>query len=313
LAVTYTGNHSFDQPLSNTDANASVSANNTFYPNGFGGLPTATPDPRFLKITQILTQGYTNYDALSVQIRHSFSYGFQGQVGWTWAHDLGDTTVYNPYNLAFGYGNASIDVRNAVVSDLVWQEPHKFANKFTNAVLGGWNFGAKLFIYGGRPTSSSDSKIASQINSNGTVGTTFLATALQPLKQVCGVVTGSGNPPCYTQSEFETYGTASKIGTPIQTNFGETGPGVFRGPGYFDLDTQISKKFFLREKMNLELGAQFYNTFNHPNFSTPSVAVTSGGIGLITGDLAPPTSIYGSGQGAIVTGRVMVVSGKFNF
>ncbi len=177
-----------------------MSANNAFYPNGFAGLPTATPDPRFLKITQILTQGYTNYDALSVQIRHAFSYGFQGQFGWTWAHDLGDTTVYNPYNLAFGYGNTSIDVRNAFVSDLVWQRPRiKIANKFTNAVLGGWNFGAKLYVYGGRPTSSSDSKIAAQINSNGTVGTTFLATALQPLqRRFAASSRGSGNTPCYT-------------------------------------------------------------------------------------------------------------------
>jgi hypothetical protein len=316
LAITYAGNHSFNQPLSDSDANAFLSLTNgvnKYYGASFGGLPTVQPDPRFLKVTDILTQGYTNYDAMTTQIRHAFSYGFQGQFGFTWAHDLGDTSVYNPYNLAFGYGDASIDVRTAFVSDLVWQEPHKFANKFANAVLGGWNFGAKLYIYGGRPASSSDSKIASQINSDGTVGTTFLATALQPLPQVCGVIQGSGHSPCYTASEFETYNSTSGVATPVQTNFGETGPGIFRGPDYFDLDTQISKKFFIKEHMNFEFGAQFFNTLNHPNFSTPSVSVTSGAIGTIAADLAPPTSIYGSGQGAIVTGRVMVVMGKFNF
>ena len=78
-------------------------------------------------------------------------YGLQGQIGWTWSHALGLTTVYNPYNLAFGYGNLSIDARHAVVSDLVWQEPHKFTNPFLKAALGGWNFGWKIYIYTGRP------------------------------------------------------------------------------------------------------------------------------------------------------------------
>jgi hypothetical protein len=29
--------------------------------------------------------------------------------------------------------------------------------------------------------------------------------------------------------------------------------------------------------------------------------------------VSPPVSIYGSGQGAIVSGRVLVVTGKFSF
>ena len=91
-------------------------------------LPAA-PDPRFLTITQVLTAGYSNYDAMTVQIRHSMNYGFQGQIAWTWAHALGDSTVYNPYNLHFGYGNQGFDVRHAIVSDLIWNQPHHFANK----------------------------------------------------------------------------------------------------------------------------------------------------------------------------------------
>jgi len=35
--------------------------------------------------------------------------------------------------------------------------------------------------------------------------------------------------------------------------------------------------------------------------------------GTVTTDVSVPTSIYGSGQGAIVSGRVLVVYGKFIF
>jgi hypothetical protein len=112
-------------------------------------------------------------------------------------------------------------------------------------------------------------------------------------------------------NQFETYNSTSGVATPIQTNFGETGPNVFRGPGYFDMDNVLSKKFFIHERMNFELGAQFANTLNHPNFSNPTAAITSGSLGTTSGDVSPPTSIYGSGQGALVTGRVTVVTAKF--
>jgi hypothetical protein len=112
-----------------------------------------------------------------------------------------------------------------------------------------------------------------------------------------------------------TYNSTSGVATPVQTNFGETGPGVFRGPGYFDIDTQLSKKFFVKEKYAFEFGAQAYNTLNHPNFSNPSASVTAGStMGTATGDVGPTTSAYGSFQSAsLVSGRILVVTGRFTF
>jgi hypothetical protein len=322
LAVTYTGNHGFNQSLSNGWANAflcevsscaSLSGGvNKYYGTSFAGLPTAAPDPRFLTVTQVLTKGYSNYDALAVQVRHAFSHGFQGQMGYTWSHALGLGTISNPYDLAFGYGNQSFDRRHAVVSDLIWQEP-KFANRYLNAAAGGWTFGAKMYIFSGTPFSSSDSKINAQINSAGGFSGTFLATVIPPIASTCTAVHSSATPPCFTTSQFETYNSTSGVATPIQTNFGETGPNVFRGPGFFNLDTNVTKKFFIKEQKNVELGAEFYNTLNHPNFSNPTAAITSGTLGTTTGDISPPTSAYGSGQGALVTGRVIVVTAKFSF
>jgi hypothetical protein len=50
-----------------------------------------------------------------------------------------------------------------------------------------------------------------------------------------------------------TYNSTSGVNTPIQTNFGQTGPGVFRGPGYFDADTNLYKRFAIHERYGLEL------------------------------------------------------------
>ena len=44
----------------------------------------------------------------------------------------------------------------------------------------------------------------------------------------------------------------------------------FRGPHYFDMDLNLFKNFKIAERFNLEIGAQAFNVFNHPNFSLPN-------------------------------------------
>jgi hypothetical protein len=118
--------------------------------------------------------------------------------------------------------------------------------------------------------------------------------------------------PCMPKADFATY-PGSGISSPIQTDWGNTAPDSFRGPGYFDIDMTLQRGFAIREKYKFVFGIQAYNVLNHPNFANPSGSVTSGGFGEITGTLGPPTSIYGSFQGASVSGRVMVFTGTFAF
>jgi hypothetical protein len=65
--------------------------------------------------------------------------------------------------------------------------------------------------------------------------------------------------------------------------------------------------------MVLTLGMQTYNVLNHANFANPSGSLSSSSFGLITTTLGPPTSIYGTGQGAAVSGRLAVLTGRFTF
>jgi outer membrane receptor protein involved in Fe transport len=319
LALTYAGNHGFDQSVTNSWSNSFLLLNssgvNATYGTSFAGLPTAAPDPRFLTVSQVLAKGFSNYESGTLQLRHAFSNGFQGQVFYTWSHSLGIIGVYNPGNFNFGYGNLSIDVRSAVAGDLVWKPGHKFTNRAAAALLGGWNFGGKFYVYSGRPFSITDSRINAQVNSGGGLGT-FLATAMAPDagSHACTYISGSPGSPCFTAGQFETYAASTKVGTPVQMDFGQTGPGSFRGPGYFDIDIQTTRKFRVFEHLNFEFGAQIYNILNHPNFRNPGSNVGSpSSLGVISADYSPPASIYGSGQGAAVSGRVLELMGRFNF
>lgn len=118
------------------------------------------------------------------------------------------------------------------------------------------------------------------------------------------------NTACLTQSQFAVT-TSSNLTT--QKDWGNYQPNSFFTAGYFDLDTQFTKAARISEQMRFEIGTNIYNTFNHTNFSTPSGSVTSATLGTITSTQSAPVSIYGSGQGAIVSGRVVVLTGKLTF
>jgi hypothetical protein len=127
----------------------------------------------------------------------------------------------------------------------------------------------------------------------------------------CGRVAING--PCLPKTDFATYASNSGVASPIQTDWGNIASNSFRGPGYFDIDTNLSRRFAIREKMSLTLGIQAYNVLNHANFANPSGTLSSGSFAEITTTLGPPTSIYGTGQGASVSGRLAVLTGMFNF
>jgi hypothetical protein len=87
--------------------------------------------------------------------------------------------------------------------------------------------------------------------------------------------------------------------------------------GYFDIDSQLTRDIRVKERMVFNFGIQAYNLLNHPNFANPTTtggaSLSSSSFGLITTTLGPPTSIYGTGQGAAVSGRLLVLSGRFTF
>jgi len=313
FTLSYVGNHGYDLQESVNGNAYTAAAGVTRYGGAFGGLPTVAPDPRFVSITQYYTNGISNYDALTIQFRHTFSYGLTTQIHYTWSHALGTIAYENPLNLNGSYGSLNFDNRHQLAGDLIWTQPHKFDNQVVNALLRDWTFGSKLYLYSGAPFSVTDSKIPSQVNSAGGI--------LTPLADVLnagavGANCGAGNAinaPCLSKTSFATYSATSGVASAIQTDWGNVAPDSFRGPGYFDIDTSLQRDFKIKERATFTLGIQGYNVLNHANFANPTNALSSGAFGQITSTIGPPTSIYGSFQGASVSGRVGVVTGRFTF
>ena len=311
LTVSYVANHSYD--LAETvNANMFASATSTKnYGGPYGGLPTAAPDGRFVTVTQYYNNGISNYNSLTLQFRHAFSYGLSAQLHYTWSHDLGTIAYENPFNLNGSYGSLGFDNRHQMAGDVLWSQPFKTTNKAVNGLISGWTVGLKAYVYSGAPFSVTDSKIATSVNASGVL--TPLADVLTPsaVNTSCNANTAV-NSPCLPVTAFATY-PGSGVSTPLQTDWGNVSPNSFRGPGYFDLDGTLQRSFAIKEKIKFVFGIQAYNVFNHPNFANPSGSLTSNSFGQITSTLGPPTSIYGTGQGASVSGRLAVLTGTFSF
>jgi len=311
FTASYVANHGYDLQES---VNANMYASSTSTKNYgvfYGGLPSAPADARFVTVTQYYNNGISNSNSLTLLFRHQFSYGLTGQFHYTWSQPLGPRGYENPFNLSNSYGSLGFDSRHQVAADLLWNQPFKSSNKAVNGLISGWTLGMKMYIYSGAPFSVTDSKIATDVNASGVL--TPLADLVVP--SAFGAHCNSSNAigtPCLAKADFATY-PGSGISSPIQTDWGNIAPNSFRGPGYFNIDATLQRSFAIKEKVRFVFGIQTYNVLNHPNFANPSGSVTSGGFGTITSVLGPPTSIYGSFQGASVAGRVAVLTGTFSF
>jgi Carboxypeptidase regulatory-like domain/TonB-dependent Receptor Plug Domain len=314
--ATYAGNHGYNLLAINGFPNA-YDANTAQFPT-FGSLPLSPRDSMFTSVVQLTNAGVSSYDGVTFQFKRALARGFSGQVGYTWSHALDDvsnggsgefynggtsiTTLVSP-TASNNYSNADYDIRSSLVADFIWDTPWKFSNRGLNYVLGGWTISSKFFMRTGTPFSVTDTQLAGDLG-GGSISGTMLATFTgSHLNASCG--SSAVSTPCLNSSQFVPSGS--------ETNFGNLARNSIYGPGYHDIDTSLYKKFHFGERLSLQIGASAYNLMNHPNFAAPGHNIAAPGFGLITGTVTPPTSAYGAFQGSAVSGRVMVLTGKFVF
>ena len=239
---------------------------------------------------------------------------------------------------ALMYSNADYDVRHNLVADLTYVEPNHFQNKLVDFAAAGWTIAGKAYWRTGNPFSVINSNAENDLF-NGTnvqnVGSpgVVLADVLNnhfnhtcnslssPCFQTPGIFNGSGAilPAPAGPGGVPAAVPGDQVGNaPPQTNFGNVPRNAFFGPHYADVDVSVYKTLVHFSTAQFQIGAQAYNVLNHPNFQLPSVtgnndASNPGALGVLSGDVTPPTSPYGSFQGSAVSGRVLVVQGRLTF
>jgi hypothetical protein len=90
-----------------------------------------------------------------------------------------------------------------------------------------------------------------------------------------------------------------EIPAPANGQWGNLGRYVANGPGMYEIDSSLQKKFKLAERIALNFRAAAYNLFNNPVYKNPSAS-----IGSLTGNPPSVSGSFGKITSIINTGAV---------
>jgi hypothetical protein len=221
--------------------------------------------------------GTASYNGLIVSAEHRLSNHFMVLANYTWSHCIADlaTTelsgpIYtNPNNRRFDRGNCTgVDIRQNFNLSAVLQSP-RFASRPLQWVAGNWQLSP---IFGAR--SGNYFSVTTGVDNalNGIGG--------QRANQVLGKVYCAGK-------SITCWMSSSAFASPATGTLGNSGINSLVGPGYFDVDLALSRRFTIREKQNLEIRAEAFNIANRVNFLNPTSTTNSTNFGKILTDISP--------------------------
>ncbi len=223
-----------------------------------------------------------NFNAMQISIERRFTHGFLWQTQYMWEHAIADGSTGSGDGVSFenmacrvcDRSSSPYDIRHTMTSNWVYQLPfgqgHQFLNgpSLVSNVLGGWQLSGLITASTGRPIDITvKRKAGDMLDGN---------TKSQRPDLVPGV-------PLYPANQtIDNWFNPAAFAVPAKGTWGNLGRYAARGPGYYEIDTALQKRFRLTERFGLNLRAEAFNLFNHPIYDDPSGNTSSGGFGQIT-------------------------------
>jgi hypothetical protein len=314
--------------VENTAAGPPVDITNNATASVLARVPYLGYQPQGLQITNF--DGRSNYNSLQATVRHQFSHGLQVQAAYTWSKVLTDligtsANSNDSQNLAQQYGPASFNNYQRFIVSYSYDLPFgKGMTGIEGKLVNGWNVSGVTIVQDGNPITIIDNRLGAAFGTNGTgTDSGFSRAQLCPGMTIGDIYTkGSitsklglpGQPGYFNPNAFNLVDGANNAacplplvanngGDPAATAYGDLPPGSVLGPGEFNWDISIIKTTpIFGEGKVLQFRAEFYNAFNHGQFSDPTGAfsvgsplelpnVNSGNFGEITSTSVNPRII----------------------
>jgi hypothetical protein len=274
IRAAYVGSHGHRLNV-NLDENVAVP--------GPGLVAPRRPYPSYGVLSSWEPRGVSNYDGLQLSADKRFSAGLSFLAAYTWSKSMDDgaggnsstgesrINTQDPRDFRADYGPSNFDYRHRFTLSMIYEAPfgygQKFmhnANRFVDALAGGWQLTSIVTAQSGAPFSVT--------LANPTANT---GTFTRP-NRIC-----NGKLPADKQSVSEWYNITCFVNPPIYT-FGNTGRNVLVGPGLFTWDLGLGKDFRLNKSWGLLFRSEFFSVANRPNFGLPNAIIGSPAAGTIT-------------------------------
>jgi hypothetical protein len=226
-----------------------------------------------------------NFNALQASLHRRFTHGLLLQMNYMWSHGITDASIGSGESVAIqnmscracDRSSTNIDVRHNLVANGVYELPFGRNKQFlTNGpaagIFGGWELAGIVTARTGLPVNITVSRKAGALPDGN--------TSSQRPNLLSGVSIYAAN------QTINNWFNPAAFSLPANGTWGDLGRYIANGPGMYEIDSSLQKRFRLRERFALNFRAAAYNLFNHPVFQNPS-----GSIGSLTGN---PPSVNGS-------------------
>jgi hypothetical protein len=253
---------------------------------------------------------------------HANDYGLSENGGIT---DVGSSigsgmSFYDPRQHDFETGPATFDHRHHVVTSFVWNLPRlSGSNAWVRNIVGGWQWTGIYSFTSGDPLTVLAGFDRSTTN-NGLDRVDYIGPANQfgksPSSQAGGCTGVKHCKPWLDKSAFAQttiFDTTTNPPTPkADRQYGNAGKGTWRGPNLWTIDSGLIKNFYpvpSHERYSLQFRSEFFNLFNHPQWSDPNVTFSNGAFGSTRQTIGTQTGNVGT----TADSRIIQLALKFFF
>ena len=291
-------------------------------------------NPQFSEIFYFDSGGDSYYHGAIVQVRRRLEKGLDFGLSYTFSKSIDNMSVdpvaatsggglgnnsrtpTDVRNFALDRSVSDFDNRHVLVINSRYELPIGRGRRFfsnmpgaLNHVLGDWTLTGIYTYQSGEPYTINSGSATANFTNAGKQTRADLRGPLPPsqLQSVPGIV----GPVVFNVTDRDpatncrqVIGTNSFFCIPEPGGFG-MGRNTIRGPGFWNFDLGILKRFNVTERVNIQFRAELFNALNHPNFENPrnategSPTVTSSLFGqtcCVTSSVPASSTIIATGE-----------------
>lgn len=261
------------------------------YVNVINPLTGLRPYPEFSQIPWRGDTGNSSYNALALSLKRSFSHGLLVSANYTWSHSIddgsngsGDGDSLAPQDVSCWSAaqcgekaSSAFDARNVFNANFIYELPfgagksYLAGNGVVRAIVSYWQISSIFIARSGFPVNLTTSGTGPDGNTNNQRPNFVPGQALY-------LADGFFNP-----AAFCTPGLADPLypGGTCPSGFGDVPRNYLRGPGFWQSDWGLSRRFRISEATQLQFRAEVFNVFNRAQYANPDGLISASDFGRV--------------------------------
>jgi len=263
------------------------------YVNVIDPLTGQRPYPQYSQISWRGNIGNSSYNGLALSLKRNFTRGLLISANYTWSHSIDDGSNGSGDGDSLAAQNVScwprgaaacgekassaFDARNVFNANLIYELPlgagnsYLSQNGFERAVFSHWQISTIFIARSGFPVNLTTSATGPDGNTSNQRPNLVPG---QPFYLSGGI---------FNPADFCTPGTKDPLypGGNCPAGFGDVPRNFLRGPGFWQSDWALSRRFPLTEQVQLQFRAEVFNIANRGQFASPDGLISATDFGKI--------------------------------